>query len=1111
MTVAPSPQQVAAIEEGGVVFVSAGAGTGKTTVLVERFTKAVVERGRDIDSILVITYTERAAGELRSRIRNRLSELGRQDLAQDLDSAWISTIHGFCSRVLRSHAVAAGLDPRFRVLDESQAKVLRAESFATALEDFCAERQPDRVELLATYGSAGLRTMLTAVHERLRSAGWPLELDRGESPTFELAVEHLRDALSEHLPQVEGADASSLEELLGSDATADQLLELEDRVPSELLKHSSVAGAVSEVEAGALEAVARRDRKLLEQLLRGFDAMYTEAKRRESAVDFEDLQLLVRDLLVGRPDVREELQWRFRSIMVDEFQDTNRLQCELVDQLTTGELFFVGDEFQSIYRFRHADVDVFRERRDQSGGVLSLTENYRSRPEVLGLVNHVFRTEFGDRFAPLQAAGRFEGSDFGPAVEVMVVDKAAVRARGESWRQAEARALARRIAELVELGACTAGEVAVLFAAGTSADVFETALRQEGLDTYRAIGRGYYGQQQVVDLLSYLRLIHNRYDDEALVAVLASPLVGVSNDALVLLRRVATKRPLFTGLERSLPPGLDQRDAQLLAAFLQRYERLLALADTVSLEELIELIVVEHDYELAVLSRWDGRRRYANLRKLGRLARSYEDLRGSDVEGFTRFVRDLDEVGAREGEAVAEEEDADAVRLMTIHAAKGLEFKVVAVADTGRAVPRVQRSEILSLPDGQFGFSVADALTGKRRAAPGYEEIRSQEQQAEEDETRRLYYVAMTRAIDRLLISGSVDTARRGRAAPIDWVLSSIGADIASEEPRELLVGDTAVRVAVFREESRPLREPGTVRSGEQEQLSLFVGAGEATEQPPSRFVLPPLTEFPAPPRHVVRRLSYSGLALFDRCSLRFWAERFAGLRPRPREVTLESVDGLNPLEIGDAVHVLIETSVAAADVEEWLRSRYPHVTPDNIDRAKGHVQAWNGSALAAKLDDPAARRELPFTLVHDDVLLHGRFDAFQLVDGHALLVDYKTNRLDGRNPEEIVEREYVHQLTVYALAAFRAGAASVDVAYVFLEQPDQPVLRSFGDGDAEVLGARLSGAIARINEGAFEPTPSEFGCPECPLLDIACDGLKLFAEERLVSATVLGDPGPES
>ena len=246
--------------------------------------------------------------------------------------------------------------------------------------------------------------------------------------------------------------------------------------------------------------------------------------------------------------------------MVDEFQDTNRLQCELVDLLAEGpgerELFFVGDEFQSIYGFRHADVAVFRDRRERAGGGLALTRNYRSRPEVLAAVNYLFGDEFGDEFQPLAASGEFPDPVFGHPVELLVTDKASYADTGEHWRRGEARNIARRVRELVDTGAAEAGEIVLLFAAGTDAEWYEEELRRAGLPTYRATGRGYFGQQQVVDLLAYLRLLHNRYDDQALLTVLASPLVGVSNDALVLIRRAAPRRPLFTGVERELPPGL---------------------------------------------------------------------------------------------------------------------------------------------------------------------------------------------------------------------------------------------------------------------------------------------------------------------------------------------------------------------------------------------------------------------------------------------------------------------------------------------------------------------------------------------------------------------------
>src|SRR5438046_8502610 len=186
-------QQRAAVEAAGEVFVSAGAGTGKTAVLVERVVRAVLERGLDVDSILVITYTRRAAGELRTRIRAAFAERGRHDLARELDGAWISTIHGFCLRLLKAYPFAAGLDPRFRELDDAQGAVLRSEAFRHALSEFCADGGADRLRLLATYGADGLRRMLTGVHETLRSAGRELELALGGRPEPAARVQALRD------------------------------------------------------------------------------------------------------------------------------------------------------------------------------------------------------------------------------------------------------------------------------------------------------------------------------------------------------------------------------------------------------------------------------------------------------------------------------------------------------------------------------------------------------------------------------------------------------------------------------------------------------------------------------------------------------------------------------------------------------------------------------------------------------------------------------------------------------------------------------------------------------------------------------------------------------
>jgi ATP-dependent helicase/nuclease subunit A len=1096
-------QQTAAVEAKGEVFVSAGAGTDKTTVLVERFVRAVCEEGLDVESVLVITYTRKAAGELRARIRAALHGRGRADLARRLDGAWISTIHGFCSRLLRTHPFAVGIDPRFRELDEEHGAVIRGESFERALAAFCSTRDADRLRLLATYGAQGLRRMLTGVYETLRSAGRDLKLELGEVA-----------GTAERLAELHAAAAALAADPHVSDkqlAAADAALALTTTNPERLLDLSLLAAtgdraaefrdARDRLEQAAFDELAVRDKDLLQVLLDLFSAEYATAKQRESALDFEDLQLLARDLLRDDKRVREVEQLRFRALMVDEFQDTNRLQCDIVDLLRSGagapDVFFVGDEFQSIYGFRHADVAVFRERRERAAQRLPLTFNYRSRPEVLAAVNHLFGDEFGEGYQALAASGEFTDPVFGHPVELLVSDKRSYRDTGTSWRDGEAKAIARRVRELVDTGAAAPGEIVVLFAAGTDAERYEAALRATGLPTYRATGRGYFGQQQVVDLLRYLRLLHNRYDDEALVSVLASPFVGVSNDALVLIRLHAGKRPLYAGIERSLPDGLSADDERLIRAFKQRYERLAAASNRQPLERLCEEVVAAHDYDLAVLVQWDGKRRYANLRKLMRLARSYEELRGPDIEGFVSFIRDQEAVGAVQLEAVSEEEGADAVRLLTIHAAKGLEFKVVIVADAGRDTSGAPSAdEILVRPDGSFGFRVIDPKSGKKRGVFSYEQVREAERQEDRAERLRLYYVAMTRAIDRLVVSGAIDpTRRQDRETPIGWVLSRLGAgeeiEGAAAEPVELERGDARFVLTVDR--WAPSEEPeAELVLGEGGQLELF--AELPIEPAPRGYRLPELAPLPAPPLHKVRRLSYSALALFERCSYRYYVERVAGLREE--RGTVPGSYGLKATEIGDAVHRLLEVvdlaAPAAPDVE-IVRSWYRAVSDEELARIAAFVDSYCTSDLASRIATLAgAQSERPFAFEHDGVLLHGRLDVLWRDGAQALVLDYKTNSLAEGTPEEIIEADYHLQRLVYALACFRAGADEVEVVYHFLERPDAVVATTFERLELPVLESELSAAIAQIDGGEFVPTPSEFTCSGCPALDLVCAGPRL-------------------
>ena len=407
--------------------------------------------------------------------------------------------------------------------------------------------------------------------------------------------------------------------------------------------------------------------------------------------------------------------------------------------------------------------------------------------------------------------------------------------------------------------------------------------------------------------------------------------------------------------------------------------------------------------------------------------------------------------------------------------------------------------EIVALSDGRFGFRMVHPTRGDRQPVFGFEEVRDAERDQERAERLRLYYVAMTRAIDRLIVSGAIDPARTAdRSTPIGWVLDRLDAHEtvveADETPAELDCDDARFVLTVNRFVPEPAPaveiEPATAVDDEL-QLALF------DELPPGRqrlgIELSALAEIPVPSAHDVRRLSYSALALFQRCSYRYFAERVLGLPFRERVGSGESGGGLAGTEIGDAVHRLLEQvdlrDPRLPDLDQ-VRVWYPTVSDDELARIRGYVASYCQSELAQRIAAlERADKERHFTFEHDGVLLHGFLDVLHLDGDRALVVDYKTNLLGEATPGEIVEADYRLQRLVYALACFRAGASVVEVVYHFLERADAVVSTTFTQAEVADLEAALSAGIARIHSGEFRPTPSDFACSTCPALDLVCAG----------------------
>jgi ATP-dependent exoDNAse (exonuclease V) beta subunit len=369
----------------------------------------------------------------------------------------------------------------------------------------------------------------------------------------------------------------------------------------------------------------------------------------------------------------------------------------------------------------------------------------------------------------------------------------------------------------------------------------------------------------------------------------------------------------------------------------------------------------------------------------------------------------------------------------------------------------------------------------------------------------------MTRAIDRLIVSGAIDPDRPSeRTTPIGWVLERLDArgELAGAglDPVELERGGARLLVRVDRYaaepsdkvslgEEEPVEEPG--------QLVLFSEEGEPAQ--PVAPKLPDLVPIPVPPLEPVRRLSFTALASFESCSYRYYAERLVGMRAlRPATGT---GGGLGALDVGDAVHRLLETidlrDPQVLDLER-VRAWYPHATDEEVELIGRFVASYCSSDLARRVAELAdVRTEVPFAFEQDGVLIRGFLDVLHVAGERALVVDYKTNTLAEHGPQEIIEDAYRLQRLVYALACFRTGAEQVEVVYHFLERPDAIVSAVFSAHDVPAFEAELSAAISRIRAGEFVPTPSDYACAGCPVLDVVCAGPRLRgAPQQLEAAT---------
>lgn len=908
--------------------VVAGAGSGKTTVLVNRCRHIIGGDWAELDRLLAITFTEKAAGELKARLRPLMPAKEHYRL----EGAWIGTFHAGCARMLRQHAPLIGLDPSFAIMDENAARL--------------ASRQAARLELLRLLDSKDEEATRLIDALDFRHAAGVIE----DIMEFRW---HARRALKN--PQ--GAD---------------------------------------EEEKKILKALASVYARVEERLQAQFS--------RTGSLDFQELEIKAIQLLDENPDVLQSYRRRFKHILVDEFQDTNDAQTELVLKLFHPEvnrLCIVGDPRQSIYRFRGANIDCFatalEQTRNHGGETIHLAENFRSQRDIVSFVNECQSMLADGLFGGLKADGITSstegliaaraGADRRPAV--VAIELGLPRdEKVDGRRRSEADAIAALVARLVGEKKARYEDIALLFQALTDTSRYEAAFKRAQIPYRLFGGRGLLAKQEVADLMAALRYASDPSDELALLGLLRSPLVGLSDDDLVLL--AGPKGENLIANARVDPRCSLLKELTEMAAHLRPSEILRRALDLTG----FELICQGLDPSGGMA---------ANIDRFIQLAASIERQEPTALGDFIDFITDLREHSARLADPPAAGDTSGAVKCMTVHAAKGLEFPVVILPDLFRKPHTIGGNWIFSRKEG-IAFKIKDPLHpfGERRESDRYKTLRDAERAGDEAESKRLLYVAMTRAMDMLVLP--IHPGMKGDGPWHRWLVPVV----EKMRPSGVIASNTVER--------------GTTDEGRRTRDAQKKGVSPFAFRP-SSFVKAPST------------LTVSQLESYARCPQEYRLKYALGLPAS--EIFKEGGEKMPANVRGSIVHAVLarlepDGGARLKDIIETeciANGIYPDAK--SIRTIRREIDSALALPIFSDLD--SGWREVRFDWRIDGHAITGSIDWLKPSDGGLEIIDFKTDKVE-KGGVAALAGEYDLQMLSYALAAEAAvGHEVCATSLVFL------------------------------------------------------------------------------
>ena len=997
-------EQKRAVEEiEGTVCLKAGAGTGKTSVLVNRYLKIfsnLLDKGMSpeeaIESILAVTFTNKAAEEMRERLEEELENMSlpREILAR---KAYISTIDSFCTRLLRENGLEVGLEPNFRVINEIEAKIL-----------FC-------------------------------KVGKAL-LEEGKLPRVTID-QWLDDFLS-------------------------RIYEYVQQLRNEAISPSEFLHKIPKAEG--------EEKKNLTHLVAEVYASYEEELKKRHYFDFSGILLETLYLLKNNAKIKEKYQKQFKYVLVDEYQDTTPLQDKLLRQFSRN-YFVVGDIKQSIYAFRGAKPENIEDFSKESELSLSLTKNFRSFNQILKVVNKALEKEIPD-YEPISSEKEGEGSN----VEIFLAES----------QEGEAEFIALRILQLLrgyrlknpirkeDWGRSLQLKNISILLRGikTPVGIYEEALRRHGIPFITTGGTGYYERPEIRDLVALLATINNPFDDISLVRLLRSPIFRIKNSSLSSLARVFPEQeiedeekmvrkryPLYDALGKL--DGLDivEEDKKTIRNCRALLQRFFLEKSRYSLGELVYKVISQSNYfhYAQSLPPTERRRTLTNIKKFFNLVQEFEERNiFSTLEDFIAYVKEVTQQGVVESEARPGEENA--VRLMSIHQAKGLEFPIVFLANVKeKAFPSKGGTLPFYTYDKESIISTREERKGRKRGI--------------DMEEKRLLYVSLTRPREKLIISGTKN--RQGKLSPfMSYFLDEKGevnGEFSSliEDRREKFLQEKKI----WEKEIYPIsqREKGIEKLPLEEiRRAIF-------------------SSYKSIPSHEISFPSFTvtQLATFDQCPLRYKYFYLFNLPPDPGLEREKEEEMIEESTFGTVIHKTLEEYILSRkEREEWresqLMSKFRSLAKAHgiTDREIRNIYEKEAKPILLKFLDNSenqigniVRVEEPFHLFIEHCEIRGIIDRIDRPSGNGYhIIDYKTNRQKNIEP-------YVLPIQLYKWGAEKIlGYNPVEKLSLYWLRHNELVTIEIGKDMDRDLEKKIKTIIKKIQEENFEPTAPPKRCVFC-------------------------------